>query len=110
MYMFGYLNLVSLFITFNYNKLKGNCPNVLAFLTIFYNIVTCQPIVGLRNRALLGSRPLNALRPNTPYATIGEAVFIPCRAMPSRTAPCVATQQAAMTSHGTTLISEATPL
>jgi hypothetical protein len=35
--------------------------------------VTCQPIVGLRNRALLGSRPLNASRPNTCYAAVGEA-------------------------------------
>jgi hypothetical protein len=74
-----------------------------------YTIVTCQPIVGLRNRALLGSRPLKASRPNTRYATIGEAVFTPCRAvpcravpcMPSRTAPCVATQHVAMTSHAT---------
>jgi hypothetical protein len=45
-------------------------------------IVTCQPIVGLRNRAFLGSRPLNASRPNTRYATTGEAVFTPCRAVP----------------------------
>jgi hypothetical protein len=60
------------------------------------NIVTCQPIVELRNRALLGSRPLNASRPNTRYAAVGEAVFIPCcfetrevevRAVPSRAAP-----------------------
>jgi hypothetical protein len=74
------------------------------------NNVTCQPIVGLRNRALLGSGPLNASRPNTPYATTGEAVSPPCRAVPSRTAPRVATQQAAMTSHLTTLVSEATPM
>jgi hypothetical protein len=39
----------------------------------FIYIVTCQPIVGLRNRALLGSRPLNASRPNTCYAAVGEA-------------------------------------
>jgi hypothetical protein len=53
--------------------------------------VTCQPIVGLRNRALLGSRPLNALRPNTRYAAIGEAVFTPCHAVhaePNRTVRC----------------------
>jgi hypothetical protein len=80
---------------------------VLVFLLIFNVIllsyicsVTCQPIVGLRNRALLGSRPLNASRPNTRYAAIGEAVFTPCRAVPSRTAPCVATQHVAMTSPG----------
>jgi hypothetical protein len=60
------------------------------------NIVTCQPIVGLRNRALLGSRPLNASRPNARYAAVGEAAFTPCRfeprevedrAVPSRAAP-----------------------
>jgi hypothetical protein len=38
-----------------------------------------------------------------------EIVSSPCRAVPSRTAPCVVTQQAAMTSHGITLVSEATP-
>jgi hypothetical protein len=26
-----------------------------------HNIVTCQPVVGLRNRALLGSRPVNKI-------------------------------------------------
>jgi hypothetical protein len=46
------------------------------------NNVICQPIVGLRNRALLGSRPLNASRPNTRYAAVGEAVFAPCRFEP----------------------------
>jgi hypothetical protein len=60
------------------------------------NTVTCQPFVGLRNRALLGSWPLNALRPNTRYAAVGEAVFTPCRfkprevedrAMPNRAEP-----------------------
>jgi hypothetical protein len=80
--------------------------------------VTCQPFVGLRNRTLLGSRPLNASRPSTRCAAVGESVFAPCRfeprevevrPVPSRTAPCVATQQAAMTSHGSTLASEATP-
>jgi hypothetical protein len=79
------------------------------------NTVTCQPIVGLRNRALLGSRRPIASRPNTRCAATGEAVFTPCRfepreAVPSRTTPCVAAQQAAMTSHGITLVSEATPL
>jgi hypothetical protein len=43
--------------------------------------VTCRPIVGLRNRALLGSQPVNNSRPNTRYATIGEAVFSPHRAL-----------------------------
>jgi hypothetical protein len=73
------------------------------------NIVTCQPIVGLRKKALLGSRPLSTSRPSTRCAAVGEAVSSPCRAVPSRTAPCAATQQAAMTSHGSTLVSEATP-
>jgi hypothetical protein len=31
---------------------------------------------------LLGSRPLNASRPNTRYAAVGEAVFAPCRFEP----------------------------
>jgi hypothetical protein len=44
------------------------------------NIVTCELVVGLRNRALLGSRPLNASRPNTRCATTGEAMSSPCRA------------------------------
>jgi hypothetical protein len=64
---------------------------------ILDNIVTCQPIVGLPYRALLGSRPVN----NTLRNNRGSGGF---------SAPCVATQQAAMTSHGTTLVSEATPL
>jgi hypothetical protein len=42
------------------------------------NIVTCQPNVGLRNRALLGSRPLSTLRPSARCAAVGEAVFAPC--------------------------------
>jgi hypothetical protein len=46
-----------------------------------HDIVTCQPIVGLGNRALLGSRPVNNSRPNTRYAIIGEAVFSPHRAL-----------------------------
>jgi hypothetical protein len=50
--------------------------------------VTCQPIFGLRNRALLGSRPLKASRPNTRYATTGEAVSSPCRAELKRTMRC----------------------
>jgi hypothetical protein len=41
--------------------------------SIYFNIVTCQPIVGLRNKALLGSRPLSASRPSTRCATVGEA-------------------------------------
>jgi hypothetical protein len=51
------------------------------------NIVTCQPIVGLRNKVLLGSRPLNASRPNTRCAAVGEAVFAPCHAVPCRAEP-----------------------
>jgi hypothetical protein len=43
---------------------------------------------GLRNRALLGSRPLNASRPNTRCAAVGEAVFAPCRAEQNRTKRC----------------------
>jgi hypothetical protein len=53
----------------------------------YYYIVICQPIVGLRNRALLGSRPLNASRTNTRYATIEEAVFTPCRTVPCHAEP-----------------------
>jgi hypothetical protein len=51
------------------------------------NIVACQPIVGLRNIALLGSRQLNASRRSTRYA-VGEAVFAPCRAEQNRTERC----------------------
>jgi hypothetical protein len=58
--------------------------------TMHLNIVTCQPIVGLRNRALLGSRPLNASRPNTRYAAVGKRCLL--RAVSSRgrlkTGPC----------------------
>jgi hypothetical protein len=68
-----------------------------------------NPLLGCAT-ALLGSRPLNASRPNTRCAAVGEAVSSPCRAVPSRTAPCVVTQQAAMTSHGIPLASNATPL
>jgi hypothetical protein len=50
--------------------------------------VTCQPFVGLHNRALLGSRQLNASRPNTRYAAVGDAVFAPCRAEQNRTERC----------------------
>jgi hypothetical protein len=53
-----------------------------------FDIVTCQPIVGLRNKALLGSRPLNASRPNSRCAAVGEAVFAPCRAEQNRTKRC----------------------
>jgi hypothetical protein len=35
----------------NYGTVIGELRNV--------HIVTCQPFVGLRNRALLGSRPVN---------------------------------------------------
>jgi hypothetical protein len=71
-------------------------------------IVTCQPIIGLRNKALLGDRPLNASWPNTFCAAVGEAVFAPCRAVLSRTAQSTGTQLATMTSHGSTLVSKAT--
>jgi hypothetical protein len=46
--------------------------------------VTCQPIVGLRNKALLGSRQLNASRTSTRSAAVGDAVFAPCRVVPCR--------------------------
>jgi hypothetical protein len=46
---------------------------------------TCQPIVGLRNRALLGSRPLNASWPSMRCAAVREAVS--SRAMPWRAKP-----------------------
>jgi hypothetical protein len=73
--------------------LGPHCIEICNF-NISNNIVTCQPFVGLRNRALLGSRQLNASRPNTCPAAVGEALFAPCRAVPSRTAPSAATQQA----------------
>jgi hypothetical protein len=63
------------------------------------NIVTRQPIVGLRYRALLGSRPANNSRPNTRYTTIGEAVFSPCRAEPNRTLRCYTTGRDDVTRH-----------
>jgi hypothetical protein len=59
-----------------------------------YDIVTCQPIVGLRSKALLGSRQLNASRTSTRSAAVGEAVFAPCRAAPSGATPSAAAQQA----------------
>jgi hypothetical protein len=77
-------------------------------LKIKQYIVTCQPIVGLRNKALLGSRPLNASRPNTRCAAVGEAVFAPCRAEQNRTERCYTA--GAMMSHGSTLVSKATPV
>jgi hypothetical protein len=46
---------------------------------------------GLRNRALLGSRPLNASRLNTRCAAVGEAVFAPCRAEQNRAERCYTT-------------------
>jgi hypothetical protein len=85
-----------------------NCSKVYCVRCVY--IVTWQPIVGLCSRALLGSRQLNASRPNTRSAAVGEAVFAPFRAVPSRTAPSAATQQAAMTSHGSTLVSKAKPV
>jgi predicted exporter len=44
--------------------------------------VTCQHIVGLRNKAMLGSRPLSASRPNTRCAAVRESGVssVPCRA------------------------------
>jgi hypothetical protein len=62
------------------------------------NIVTCQPFVGSRNRALLGSRQLNASRTSTCCAAVGEAVFAPCHAEQNRTERCYAA--GAMTSQG----------
>jgi hypothetical protein len=51
-----------------------------------YNYITkfCKNIYILTwmARALLGSGPVNISQPNTCYATIGEAVFSPCRAEP----------------------------
>jgi hypothetical protein len=60
---------------------------------------TCQPIVGLCNRALLGSRPVNNSRPNTHYATIEEAVFSPCHAEPNHTVRCYTTGRDDVTQH-----------
>jgi hypothetical protein len=60
--------------------------------------VTCQPIAGLRNRALLGSRPLNASRPNTLRHSRGSGVcYVPCRTEQSRAERCCTA--GAMTSH-----------
>jgi hypothetical protein len=55
------------------------CPGYISFY-----IVTCQPFVGSRNRALVGSRQLNASQLNTRSAAVGEAVFAPCQAGPHR--------------------------
>jgi hypothetical protein len=45
----------------------------------------CQPTVGLRNRALLGSRQLSASRPSTRCAAGGGGVFsVPFRPEPNR--------------------------
>jgi hypothetical protein len=52
------------------------------------SIVTCQPFVGLRNGAWLGSCLLNASRPNTRCVAVGEAVFAPCRAKQNRIERC----------------------
>jgi hypothetical protein len=74
--------------------------------------VTGQPIVGLRKGALLGSRPLNASRPNTRYAAVGEAGSSLCRCddVMQQHWNMVPAQQGAMTSHSSTLASEATLL
>jgi hypothetical protein len=66
--------------------------NYSGYVLLADDIVTCQPIVGLRKKSLLGSRPLNASRPNTRCAAVGEAGFAPCRAERCCTA-------GAMTSH-----------
>jgi hypothetical protein len=62
-----------------------------------YSIVTRQSFVGSHNRALLGSRQLNASRLNTRSAAVGEAMFAPCRAEQNRTKRCCTA--GAMTSH-----------
>jgi hypothetical protein len=50
--------------------------------------VTCQPIIGLRNKVLLGSRLLNASRPIHAARRWGEAVFARCCAKQNRTERC----------------------
>jgi hypothetical protein len=88
-YVIYYRDLISQVLktfTIETPKKKKNmiCFKTEILVTRNINSVTCQPIVGSRNRALLGSRLLNASWPNTHYATTGEAVSSPCRAKPHR--------------------------
>jgi hypothetical protein len=69
------------------NSINWKISNNYQLFTLSERIVTCQPFVGLRNRALIGSRRLNASRRSTRYA-VGEAVFAPCRAEQNRTERC----------------------
>jgi hypothetical protein len=62
------------------------------------DIVTCQPIVGLRNRALLGSRPLSALRPSTRCAG-GGVFFVLCHPELNRTLRCYTRGRDGVTRH-----------
>jgi hypothetical protein len=73
-------------LVFQFHHLPNNVS-----LSFYDDIVTWMA------RALICSWPINTSRPNTRYATIGEAVSTPCcfeprevedRAVPSRTAPC----------------------
>jgi hypothetical protein len=54
---------------------------------LFQTFLLTENSVTWMARALLGSRPVNTLRPNTRYVTIGEAVFtLSCRRL--KTGPC----------------------
>jgi hypothetical protein len=73
--------------------------NVYIYIYIYIYIVTCQPIVGLRNKVLLGSRQLNASRTSTRCAAVREnrVRSVPCRAEQNHTQRCCTA--GAMTSH-----------
>jgi hypothetical protein len=85
-----------------HTKLAHNAEDVSVYTPV--HIVTCRPIVGLRNKALLGDRPVKTRDRKRAARRWGK------RAVPSRTAWSAATQQPAMTSHGSTLVSKATPV
>jgi hypothetical protein len=54
------------------------------YIIVCHDTVTCKPIVGLRNKALLGSRPLNVSQLNTHCVAVGESgvCTVPCQAEP----------------------------
>jgi hypothetical protein len=53
---------------------NGNLTIILnyIYIYIYIYIVTCQPIVGLHNRALLGSRPVNKILRSRDNVTLQE--------------------------------------
>jgi hypothetical protein len=76
------ITMVVVVFTKNLNKSLSRNRNHLQLLMNI--IVTCQPSVGLRNRALLGSRQLNASRPSTRCSKGSGVCSVPCRAVPCR--------------------------